>query len=103
MKKSRSGMLFSVICLPEDADRLAEVMMKHTSTLGIRRQDLSRYVLSRSEETVHTAYGDVRLKRASGMGVTRVKPEYDDVALLAMKNDVSLGTIREAIEKAKES
>jgi len=100
MKKSRAGILLSVICLPDDADRLAEVMMKHTSTLGIRRQDLSRYVLNRSEETIRTVYGDVRLKHASGMGVTRIKPEYDDIALLAKKNNVPLRTIREAVEKA---
>jgi len=100
MKKSRAGILLSVICLPDDADRLAEVMMKHTSTLGIRRQDLSRYVLNRSEETIRTVYGDVRLKHASGMGVTRIKPEYDDIALLAKNNNVPLRTIREAVEKA---
>ena len=100
MKKSRAGILLSVICLPDDADRLAEVMMKHTSTLGIRRQDLSRYILNRSEETIRTVYGDVRLKHASGMGVTRIKPEYDDIALLAKNNNVPLRTIREAVEKA---
>ncbi len=103
MKKSRSGVLLSVICLPDDADRLAEVMMRHTSTLGIRRHDLSRYVLNRTEETIRTAYGDVRLKYASGMGVTRAKPEYDDIAMLAVKNSVPLRTIREAVEKANES
>ena len=103
MKKSRAGILLSVICLPDDADRLAEVMMKHTSTLGIRRQDLSRYVLNRSEETIRTVYGDVRLKHASGMGVTRIKPEYDDIALLAKNNNVPLRTIREAVEKAYRS
>ena len=100
MKKSRPAVLLSVICLPGDADRLAEVMMKHTTTLGIRRQDLSRYVLDRSEETIHTVYGDIRMKRASGMGVTRTKPEFDDVAMLAAKNNVPLITIRAAVEKA---
>jgi len=100
MKKSRPGVLLSVICLPDDADRLAEMMMRHTSTLGIRRQDLNRYVLNRGEETVHTAYGDVRLKRASGMGISREKPEYDDITLLAMENNVPLRTVREAVAKA---
>ena len=52
MKKSRPGVILSVICLPEDADRLAAVMLKHTTTLGIRREDMSRYVLDRSAGTV---------------------------------------------------
>lgn len=97
MKKSRPAVLLSVICMPGDADRLAEVVMKHTTTLGIRRQDMSRYVLERRTETVTTAFGDIRIKRAAGMGVERSKPEYDDVAALARKHGVSLETIRKGL------
>ena len=97
MKKNRPGILLSVICLPEDADRLAEVMMKHTTTLGIRRQDMSRYALDRREETVSTPYGDVRVKRSTGMGVERIKPEYDDLAAIAREKALSLNTIRKEI------
>ena len=97
MKKNRPGVLLSVICLPEDADRLAQVMMKHTTTLGIRRQDISRYALKRSEETISTSYGDIRVKRSTGMGVERVKPEYDDLAAIARGKDLPLNTIRQEI------
>ena len=97
MKKSRPAVLLSVICLPGDADRLAEVVMKHTTTLGIRRQDMSRYVLERRTETVTTAFGDIRIKRAAGMGVERSKPEYEDVAALAKEHGVSLETIRKGL------
>ena len=100
MKKNRPGVLLSVICLPQDTDRLAAVMMKHTTTLGIRRQDLSRYVLDRREETVSTEYGPVRVKHASGMGVDRVKPEYEDIAALAKEHNVPLSAIREAVLKS---
>ena len=97
MKKSRPGVLLSVICLPEDAEAVTIVMMKHTTTLGIRRQDMSRYVLQRSEEIVHTDYGNIRIKHASGMGVERIKAEYEDLAALARGQDVSLETIRREI------
>ena len=100
MKKNRPGVLLSVICLPQDADRLAAVMMKHTTTLGIRRQDLSRYVLDRREETVSTEYGPVRVKRASGMGAERVKAEYEDIAARAKELNRPLETVREAVRKA---
>ena len=99
MKKNRPGVLLTVICRTEDANRLAEVMMRNTSTLGIRRQDLKRYVLRRKIETVRTEYGDVRIKRAVGMGVERVKPEFDDLAALAEKHRVPLQVIREAVQK----
>ena len=97
MKKSRPGVLLSVICLPEDADRLAAVLMKHTSTLGIRRQDMRRYVLDRTIETAETPYGPVRVKTARGMGVTRSKAEYDDLAALAERHQVSIDTIRKTL------
>ena len=100
MKKNRPGILLSVLCMPEDADRLAALIMKHTSTLGIRRQDMSRYVLRRWEETVSTAYGEIRVKHASGMGVDRAKPEYDDVSALARQHDIPLGEVRREMDRA---
>ena len=99
MKKNRPGILLSVICPTEEADRFAKVMMKHTTTLGIRRQDMERYVLRREIETVSTPYGEVRIKRASGMGVEKEKPEYDDIADLARKQNVSLNSIRKTVQK----
>jgi len=101
MKKCRPGVLLTVLCLPEDADRMAQLVMKHTTTLGIRRQDLSRYVLSREFTTVHTEFGDIRMKHASGMGVSRAKPEYEDVARLAREHNTSLSEIRKAIQREK--
>ena len=100
MKKNRPGVLLSVLCAAEDADRMAEEIMKHTSTLGIRRQEMSRYVLKRDVRTISTPYGDVRIKQASGMGVERSKPEFDDLALLAAENNLPLRTIRDAVEKS---
>ena len=98
MKKNRPGVLLSVICMPEDADNLAAVIMKHTTTLGIRRQDMSRYGLRRRIETAETPYGPVRLKHAEGMGVKSCKAEYDDLAALANANGVSLNEIRRSIK-----
>ena len=102
MKKSRPGVLLTVICSTGEADRLAGEMMKHTTTLGIRRQDLSRYVLKRKVETVDTPCGKVRVKYASGMGVTRSKAEYDDLAALARERNVSLNALRRMIRESTE-
>ncbi len=100
MKKNRPGILLSVICLPEEADRLAEVMMKHTTTLGIRRADMSRYVLRRGVEKAETPYGEVQVKRAAGMGVERVKPEFEDLAALAREKGLALDEIRRTVAAA---
>ena len=97
MKKSRPGVMLSVICAPDDADRLAAEIMKHTTTLGIRRQGMDRYFLRRHIETAETTYGPVRVKKASGMGVEKSKAEYDDLAALAVRNGVPLKEIRDSI------
>ena len=97
MKKSRPGVLLSCVCLPEDADKLAAVMMRHTTTLGIRRQDMSRYVLSRRAETVDSPAGKVRVKYASGQGTEKCKPEYDDIAAIAREKGLSLAEVRRMI------
>ena len=102
MKKSRPGVLLSVICLPEDADRLAETMMKHTTTLGIRRQDMDRYALERRIVTKETAFGPVRVKEAEGMGTQKQKAEYDDLAALAGENGLSLFEIRRSLADSAE-
>ena len=73
--------------------------MRHTSTLGIRRQDMEKYILDRSVKTVGTSLGEVRIKQASGMGVQRSKPEFDDLAAIARENNLPLRTVREAVAK----
>ena len=98
MKKSRPGVMLSVICLPEEADEFARLMMKHTTTLGVRRIDMSRYVLERESRTVDTPVGAVRVKESRGMGTARTKLEYEDVAAIAREKDISLWEARQLIE-----
>ena len=73
-------------------------MMKHTTTLGIRRQDMSRYVLDRGMEKAETPYGPVSVKTASGMGVRRCKAEYEDLAAIAEKQGLSLREVRDMLK-----
>ena len=95
MKKSRPGVMLTILCRPEDKERLLPLLFRHTTTLGIREHRLRRYVLSRKTETVQTPYGPVRQKIATGYGVERKKYEYEDVARLARENNVSLTDITE--------
>ncbi len=94
MKKNRPGVLLSVICSPQDADRMAALMLKHTTTIGVRRQDMRRYVLTRSQETVQTELGTVRIKNSEGYGVKRSKAEFADLAKIAKENGLSIEEAR---------
>ena len=93
MKKSRPGIMLTVLCRPEDKEKLLPLIFRHTTTLGVRENRLHRYTLNRKTETVQTPYGPVRQKIATGYGVERKKYEYEDLARLARENGVSLKEI----------
>lgn len=87
MKKSRPGILLTVICRPEDVPICEAIMFRETTTLGIRRSRQQRIALKRAIETVSTLYGQVQVKVArQGQTVTNVQPEYEDCARLAQEH-----------------
>lgn len=93
MKKSRPGILLSVLCRQSDQETMAELIFKYTSTLGIRVKPIERYTLERFVETVETALGPVRRKISAGYGVNREKWEYEDLARLARERKCSIEEI----------
>jgi uncharacterized protein (TIGR00299 family) protein len=93
MKKNRPGFVLVCLCRVEEADRFAALLLKHTTTFGVRMNILKRYALDRTVSTVDTVYGSVRLKTGEGFGVRKTKPEFDDVAALARDNGVDILSI----------
>jgi pyridinium-3,5-bisthiocarboxylic acid mononucleotide nickel chelatase len=94
MKKSRPGTLLTVLCKPEDASKLMQLIFTETTTLGIRRRDEMRQTLARRWEKVGTRWGDVRIKIASMNGaVTNYAPEYEDCRRIAAEHHVPLKTV----------
>jgi pyridinium-3,5-bisthiocarboxylic acid mononucleotide nickel chelatase len=94
MKKNRPGMLLTVLCKPEDASKLIQLIFTETTTLGVRGRDEIRQTLARRWETVHTEWGEVRIKIASMNGtVTNYAPEYEDCRRIAGEHHVPLKTV----------
>ena len=93
MKKNRPGVLLTVLCKAEQRSDLLPVLFRHTTTLGIRETVCKRYTLDRSERTVETPHGSVRIKSASGYGVHREKPEYEDLARIARATGRSIAEV----------
>jgi pyridinium-3,5-bisthiocarboxylic acid mononucleotide nickel chelatase len=101
MKKNRPGMLLSVLCRPEDAGKLTNLILSETTTLGVRRREEQREVLARKLVTVSTRWGDVRLKVASMNGtVTNYAPEYDDCRRIAVEHHVPLKNVMQEAMQA---
>ena len=94
MKKGRPGVLLTVLCREEDRERFVGLLFAHTTTLGVREHLCARYTLERSQETAETPWGPVGRKVSTGWGVTRNKPEYEDLARIARKQGLSLEQVR---------
>jgi len=91
MKKDRPGFTISVLSRPEDRDRLGDLLLAETTTIGLRMYPAQRRVLARSWREVETVYGKVRIKIASENGTVRnTAPEYDDCRRIAMEKGVPL-------------
>lgn len=93
MKKNRSGLILTCMCHPAQSPKMAELIFKHTTTLGIREYKSHRYVLDRQETSIQTEYGTVHIKTATGFGTTKSKPEYEDIARIARAQNLSLSDV----------
>ena len=79
MKKNRPGILFTVLVKLEDKEKFAKLIFENTTTIGIRFNEMERFKLARREEKVMTKFGEVSVKVSEGFGVTKAKPEFDDI------------------------
>jgi uncharacterized protein (TIGR00299 family) protein len=94
MKKNRPASQISVICAPNLAEPLSQILFAETSTLGVRIFDAERRVLARNVEEVETPHGRVRVKYTD---LGSFAPEYDDCRRIAEAQQVPL---REVIAEA---
>lgn len=98
MKKNRPAVMLTVLCRQEQREQMVRLIFRHTTTLGIRQTPHRRYTLTRREEQVMTPYGPVSCKISQGWGVSRRKPEYEDLARLAREKDIPIHQLRETLK-----
>jgi len=96
MKKNRPGVLVRVLARPLDGERLAALVLEHTSALGVRIQTIERLKAQRTEKTVTTPWGEVRVKVKLFRGREIVAPEYEDCARVARDANLPLSVVYEA-------
>lgn len=99
MKKNRPATLLSVLCKPEDADRLSACVLRHTGTIGVRRSRWDRMVMDREPGSVDTPYGPVEVKRAMAGDLRKVAAEYESARRTAIQNEKPLKEIYTAAEQ----
>jgi uncharacterized protein (TIGR00299 family) protein len=91
MKKSRPGLVLTVLARNQDVERLSKLIFAETTTLGMRIRQEQRLTLERQHITVTTPWGEVRVKVGSLDGVVcNAAPEFEDCRRLAAGNNVPL-------------
>lgn len=99
MKKSRPAVKLVCMCRRSEKESFARLVLKHTTTLGVRASDYERFTLARHTEKRQTPWGEVPVKVSSGYGVSRVKAEADRLAEIARENNLSLTEIKKEVYK----
>jgi pyridinium-3,5-bisthiocarboxylic acid mononucleotide nickel chelatase len=103
MKKNRPAAMLSVIARPEAEAALAQLILRETSSLGLRVQRLHRYEADRRLVSVQTPYGEVSVKQKILAGEPAgVAPEYETCARLARQHNVPLSAVYNATIAAME-
>ncbi len=104
MKKSRPGVLVTVLCRPEEADRFAELLLLETTAFGVRRTTAERRKLRREIARVATPLGEVEVKlgRLDGR-LVQAAPEFESCRKVALERGVPLREVYDAALRALET
>ena len=96
MKKGRPGTLLTVLCHPAESAALQQMILRETSTLGLRIRQEQRFCLDRYHMPVQTPYGKIRIKIGSlAGGVLNAAPEFEDCRAAAVTHGVALKEVQQ--------
>ena len=97
MKKSRPGILLTALCRPDQLSEVQDIILRHTSTFGVRYHEVDRLALDRRFVSVTTQYGALRIKLGVlGGEVIQVAPEFEDCRNAAEKTGVPIKAVYDA-------
>ena len=104
MKKNRPAVKLSLLARPEEKGRMAELMLRHKTTLGVRKREVERATLERRVKNVETRFGPVRFKEGLlGGRVIKSMPEFDDIKKISRETGLPTGEIRKGAEEDEKS
>ena len=97
MKKGRPAVKLSALAPPDCADGVAEAVLEHTTSFGVRRTETGRWCLDREAREVDTAYGPVSVKLGLREGrIITASPEFGDCRRLADQQQVPVKAVYQA-------
>jgi hypothetical protein len=97
MKKNRPGFNVTVLCDPGDLERFTRLLLRHSSSFGLRYTVQERVCLERRMEEVRTAYGPITVKIGMhGDEMLKAVPEYEDCRAAALQYQVPIRQVFDA-------
>ena len=101
MKKNRPGVLLTVLCAANDADKFSELVLRETTAFGVRRTVAERRKLKREMRDVKTSFGKVAVKLGTLNGkVIQASPEFESCRAVAERAKVTTREVYDAARKA---
>lgn len=101
MKKGRSAQMLSALVRPAGEQTAVEIIFRETTSLGIRRQPVQRWICGRATRQVTTPWGTVRVKEQRWQGkLLGSAPEYDDCARIAREQGIALRVVYLAVQES---
>ncbi|MBI2348607.1 MAG: nickel pincer cofactor biosynthesis protein LarC, partial [Deltaproteobacteria bacterium] len=98
MKKNRPGTLLRIIAEPSQREKLANILFRETSTIGVRYYPVARMILKRATKTIKTRFGPVKVKViAEPDGTKRATPEYEDLRRIAQAKKIPLKALYDEV------
>nr|WP_306798781.1 nickel insertion protein [Oceanobacillus saliphilus] len=100
MKKNRPGVLLQLLCRKEAIGQMKDILLKETTTLGIRYYPLTVHRMERDFVQVETKWGSITVKQGISNGeVFQSSPEYEECRKIAEKHKVPLKKVYEEVWK----
>jgi uncharacterized protein (TIGR00299 family) protein len=97
MKKNRPGTLLTVLCDQAKLTEIQTLILRETSTFGVRFREVKRKTLNRQTVTVETEFGPIRVKLGLfGTEIVQVSPEFEDCRAISLEQGKPLKRIYEA-------
>lgn len=105
MKKNRPGTSLQILCAPELAGRMIDIVLRETSSFGVKVIACRRHCLAREIREVKTPHGPVRVKVGFlGGDIVKGSPEYEDCRRVAQETGMPIGRVYEiAMAEARRS
>jgi len=98
MKKSRPAYQLNVLCKEETIEKMEQIIFEETTTIGIRRMQMERTVLSREIKIVQTTLGEAQVKVCKFESGKKIYPEYSSVVYLCEKHHLAFQDVYNLIQ-----